>query len=511
MDRILAIESAMDVTSIRYKGLHLWPYVRMQLWQRLMHPNKYAPPATIGLSHLAKRLSQSFFKPEFYMPYLAHSRRHRENLSRLTQYGSVDILFFSRQEDHIDQIGTRFYNRHIDPMTELVKTKYTYLKLELQTEKTSLSLPRVEYTHFYDALEYLRCDAQRSLIAAFQKNTGDLLIEEGKTLTTLLAKTRFDLALTEEFLMLEGERILHYIRYFKELLTALQPKAVFFTRYNDEVTMGLCAACSSLGIATVDIQHGIQGPNQGMYGAWQHIPKGGYALLPDYFWCWGQPAVDAIHEGFARVEGAPRPVLGGHRWMAKWIEHDAENFHVSREIQAYSKSLTDHEQVILVTLPEGETGIPDILLEAMRKAPLDWHWLLRLHPDEKHHVSELEMLLRHLRIQNANVAEATRQPLYALLKNVHRHISMWSAVSYEALRFGVPSLLIHKAGWVLSADYVEKGYFDTADTAEEIIDWLSVPSSIYPEETPYVNTDRTYALDALLEIMSPKPSPLILA
>lgn len=509
MDRILAIESAMDVTSIRYKGLHLWPYVRMQLWQRLMYPKKYAPPGTIGLAHLAKSLSQSFFKPEFYMPYLAHSRRHRDNLSKLTKYGSVDVLFFSRHEDHLDQIGTRFYNRHIDPLTELVKTKYTYLKLELQTEKTSLSLPRVEHTHFYDALEYLRCDAQRSLIAAFQKNTEDLILEEGTVLTALLAKTRFDLALTEEYLMLEGERILHYIRYFKELLSVLQPRAVFFPRYSDDVTMGLIAACSAMGIATVDVQRGVQGPYQGMYGTWQHIPKGGYALLPDYFWCWGQPAVDAIHKGFARIEGAPRPVLGGHRWMAKWIEHDTENFRVSREIQTYSKSLAKHDHVILVTLPKGETGIPDMLLEAIRKAPLDWHWLLRLHPDEKHHVGALEMLLKHFRIQNANVAQATRQPLYALLKNVHRHISMWSVVSYEALRFGIPTLLIHQAGWTLCSDDVEQGRFDTADTAEEIIDWLSGASSIHIEESPYANTERTYALDALLEIMSHKTSALV--
>ncbi len=68
IERILAIENAMDVTAIRYKGLHLWPLVRMQLWQRLLHPDKYAPPAAIGLKRLATKLSEGFFRPDFYAP-----------------------------------------------------------------------------------------------------------------------------------------------------------------------------------------------------------------------------------------------------------------------------------------------------------------------------------------------------------------------------------------------------------------------------------------------------------
>jgi hypothetical protein len=475
----------------------------MQLWHRLMQPQKYAPPGTIGLVHLAKTLSQSFFKPDFYMPYLAHNRRHRSNLSRLAKNDGVDVLFFSRQEDHTDRLGGRYYNRHIDPITELVKTHYTYLKLELQTEKTALTLPRFEYTHFFDTLDYLKCDAQRSLIAAFQKNAGGYPLEQGATLTDLLARTRFDLALTEEYLMLEAERMLHYIRYFKELLAALGPKAVFLNRYYDEFGMALIAASREMGIATVDIQADVQGPYHAMYGQWPHVPKGGYSMLPDYLWCWGQPAVDALLGKGGLVEGAPRPVLGGHRWLAKWIEHDAGAFHIERETRQYVSELDRHERVVLVSLQSDIAGVPDALLEAMQKAPLDWFWLLRLPPENQDKIDEMEVLLRQLRIKNADVGMATRLPLYLLLKHTDRHIAGWSSTSYEALRFGVPSLLIHPATRVVCASYLQKGFFETAETAEEMIDRLTRPVQ-FPEETQhYATTYRAYALDALQENIAP--------
>lgn len=509
IERILAIEKAMDVTAIRYKGLHLWPLVRMQLWQRLLHPDKYAPPAAIGLKRLATKLSEGFFRPDFYAPYLEHAKRHRNNLSELSEFGPVDILLYSREKDHGDQIGGRYYNRHIDPLIDLIKTHYTFLKLELITDRTDQTLPRFEHTHFFDSLDYLRCDAQRSVIAAFQEFPNIPAIEQGRTLTQLLAGIRFDLALTQEYLMMESERVLHYIRYFKELLTAARPKAVFFVDYYDNIGLALITACKSLGITTVDLQSNRQGKHHGMYSCWNNVPEGGYEMLPDVLWCWGKKSVENIIESQPGNKQQQRAVIGGNTWLAKWIDREPAGFVFDSETSGFINEVNSNQKVILVTLQKSDSKIPKSIIEAMRKAPADWYWLIRLHPQQRGKVDTVANMLAELHIDNANVDQATNLPLYLLLRNCHRHVTGRSSVALEALRFNVPSIIVHSTGVALYKEYIDQGLFSFAKYAEEIIDALYEPTGSLVEDPPYVEIRRMYALDALSDIMSSATSPAL--
>ncbi|MEM8488499.1 MAG: hypothetical protein AAF564_23330 [Bacteroidota bacterium] len=499
IERILAIEKAMDVAAIRYKGVHLWPFVRMQLWQRLLHPNKYAPPAAIGLRRLAHKLSQGFFRPDFYAPYLEHAKRHRSNLAELTDFGSVDVLFFSRQEEHEDVFGGRYYNRLVDPFIDLVKTQYTFLKLELITDQTQETLPRFEHTYFFDSLDYLRCDAQRSVIAAFQESPTIERIQQGNVLTQLLAGTRFDLALTEEYLMMEGERLLHYIRYFKEALAAIRPKVVMLSNYYDNLGMALVSAAKSMGIVTVDIQKDVQGQYHGMYSCWDKAPDAGYEMIPDICWCWGKPAVEHMRLGAGTFN--PRPLIGGNLWLEKWQDQEPVGFGLEPEATTFLDGLRAPQKVVLVSLQQSDRAIPDAMLEAMRKAPPDWFWLIRLHPAQRNKISALQEALEALHLENVNVEEASQLPLYPLLKQSHRHVTQWSTIAVEALRFNVPSLIIHPTGRAQFNHYIKQGHFSYATHAEGIIDALTAPRPPLVEETPYIETNRMFAREALEEIM----------
>ena len=505
IERILAIEEAMDVTAIRYKGLHLWPYVRMQLWQRLLHPNQFAPPAAIGLHRLAHELSRGFFRPDFYAPYLEHAKRHRDNLARLNRYGPADVMFFSRQEEHEDVISGQHFNRHIDPFIDLVKKHHTFIKLELITDRTTYTTPRSEYTHFFDSLDFLRCDAQRSVIAAFQDKANFSAIENGQKLADLLAGTRFDLALTEEYLMMEGERLLHYIRYFRELLSAVRPRVVFLRRYYDNIGMALVAACKTLGIVTVNIQSERQGAFHGMYSHWLRVPEKGYEMLPDFSWCWGKPTAINMHAPRAKASRHLRPLIGGHPWLARWIERGSNGLALDADAQDLLGRIGGYQKVILVTLQRSDVNIPNVVLEAMRKTPADWYWLVRLHPDARGKTDEIIASLEALHIENVNVEQATHLPLYLLVQHSQRHITQWSTTALECLRFGVPTILVHTRGKNIYADHVADGLFTYAGNAEQIIDALYEPLGGLVEEPPFVEMSRMYALVALREIMAEAP------
>ena len=496
IERILAIEKAMDVTAIRYKGLRLWPYIRLQLWRRLIHPNSFAPPATIGLRHLAQKLSQSFFKPEIYAPYLEHAKRHRDNLSMLAKRGHADVLFFSRLEEHTDKIRGRYVNRYIDPLADLLKTKYTYLKLEFSSDASSKTMPRYEHTHFLDTLEYIRCDAQRSLINAFQKDGNGSIIEGGEQLTNVLGGIRFDLALTEEYLMVEAERLLHYGRYFKELLEVVKPKAVFMTGYYQELSMALISACKELGIATIDVQREGIGAFHGMYTHWEDVPEEGYTLLPDYFWCWSKFDVERIQQWKSSLGTHHHPVIGGNRWLAKWIDEGPKM--PGKSAEQYLRKLDPRQRRILVSLRDTEDCLPDNLVEAIRLGPPEWHWLIRVYPGKEQKIDEIASLFYDLKVSNVEITLPSKIPVYRLLKYVDWHVCQWSTVAIEALRLGVPTLIIHPEGRELYKQHIEGRQFIYAETYESIIEHITSDPPEIKQPGQYVVTDRIYALDALL-------------
>ena len=502
---ILAIEDAMDVTSVLYKDLRVWPFVRLQLWQRLLHPQRFAPPATIGLAHLAQALSQSFFKSEFYLPYVESSRRRQDYLAQLAEHGQVDALFFSRLEDHTERIGWRYCNPHIDAVANLIKTRNTYLKLEFSAEETKQTLPRAEYTHFFDSLEHLKADAQRSLIAAFQDRQELPELVNGQALTELLAGTRFDLALTSEYIMIEAERILHYARYFEELLTVLSPRVVFLTHYHYDIGMALILACRSQGIPSVNLQQNKQGMWHGMYSHWKSVPAEGYGLLPDYFWCWGKSSVEHLVDGMSCPNSNHRALIGGSPWLGSWIHGNMQERASNEAIERYTQALAGEEKVILVTLSSTQFTLPHLVLEAIRSAPMNWRWLIRFHPEQRGQIQQLEDWLQAAALTNVDVEQPSTYPLYSLLPLCHAHITERSTVAYAALRMGIGSIVIDPAGRELFERYIERGHFSRAESTPELLSQLSIPPANLVETTPFVVTDRMYALDALFEVLEKGP------
>lgn len=498
IERILAIEKAIDVTTLRYKGLRLWPLVRMHLWRRLMHPQKFAPPATIGLKHLADKLSESFFKPDFYVSFLEHSKRHDHNLSKLGKGAPVDLLLFSKGEDHLDKVRGKFYNRFLDPIIDLAKTRFTTLKVEIITEATNQSLPRYEPTQFLDALEYIRCDAQRSLISAFQKNGNNVKLENGEELTSLLGSIRFDLALTNEYLMVEAERMLHYIRYFRGILEVVQPKAVFLAGYGEELSMALISACKQLDILTVDVQQQAIGAFHGMYTHWNSMPESGYTLLPDYFWCWSSSDVQNIRSGLAPNTTCHRPVIGGNRWVAKWLDQDKRM--PGKTAETYLDKLDPTQKRILVSLSNAEDCLSDNLIESIRQSPPDWHWWVRVYPGKGNKIEEISSIFSNLKISNVEVSIPSKIPVYRLLKYVDWHVCQRSTVAVEALRFGVPTVIIHSTGRDQYFQHIMDGCFVYKEEPAGIIDQLAKEPIQIENINKYIVTNRIYALDALLDV-----------
>jgi len=93
---------------------------------------------------------------------------------------------------------------------------------------------------------------------------------------------------------------------------------------------------------------------------------------------------------------------------------------------------------------------------------------------------------------------ASSIPLYALLKKVDHHVTLWSSTCFEANDFDVPTIIAHEFGAKLYTEQIEQHVFSYAITAESIIDLITQgkPNT----KTDYIETDLLFASAAFERI-----------
>ncbi|WP_291325471.1 hypothetical protein [Desulfovibrio sp. UCD-KL4C] len=148
-------------------------------------------------------------------------------------------------------------------------------------------------------------------------------------------------------------------------------------------------------------------------------------------------------------------------------------------------------KTVLVTLQGFSDLLSDSIVFAMRNAPQDWCWLLRLPPAHSHRKAELVSELKVNRISNYDLDISNRASLYTLLKRVDQHVTYFSSVCYEALAFGINSIVTHASSRELYLEYINKGYFIYAATGRDLLSSLreNMVEEFIVEETPYMVKD----------------------
>lgn len=499
VEALAEIERCFDVNTVLYDDIKIWPLVRLALWTQFNHPglefmNKVNSKRKV---HTLEEWSISRIKAIFRflkIPY--HSLLYYRQLIRIQKTSPVDILFFSRSVEHSDKYNGKFYNRHIDPMVNLVREENSFLKLELDSSKAEATLPRFTPTHFFSS--YLSpIKLLKSYIKPIRTNT----IENFANLEQTILKIT-NIQLNEEYFINQANTILRFQAIFTDLLSTLKPKAVFLVCYYYPVAMALIRAGKHLGIKTVDVQHGKQGKYHGLYTHWTAIPENGYELLPDFFWNWGKESRDNIARWQPQNCHHHQPIVGGNRWLAKWIDDDEPD--TGDEVEPFREHLQEVDKIILISLQPLDDPLPTHVLNAMRNSPDNWFWLIRLHPLQKGRQEQFKSILETHDITNFEINKTTKLPLYEVLKIATHHVTCFSSVCYEALAFNVPTIIVHPAGLQLYENYIDQGIFTYAQTESELINAISKPYSAkqLKEKEPYIETNREIAEDAIKIIMA---------
>jgi len=476
LEKIEAIEHSFDVNTLEYRGIRLWPMIRLMIDLQLTFPKN---------NHTRKVTPINGRIP------VIDSKKEIEKILQKNQ--NTDIIFFSRPGEHVEKSKDKFYNPYVDPLIDIIRHKYKFLKLEHYTNQSKETLPRTEKTHF---IHPVIIDYKMDTITHFEH----FLYFQDKV------KHYANITIDEEMVLEIARNIFAMHIFYKDLLSQIQPDVVFNVCFAHFVAMSLFSACKKLNISSVDFQHGMHGDNHSLYSHWTVLPKDGHDLLPDFFWCWGQSSLDGIEKWHDPECPNHRAIVGGNPRMKNWFDKDDSLIEESKS-QFYDR-LENTNSVILVTLQriyKSHKILPDHFFEAMRQAPDEWLWLIRLSPaaNSKEDKSEIDALMKKNNVRNYEIDNATSSPLYSLLKRCHHHITDSSSSSYEALFFKVPTTLIGPNGLENLSSEINKGVFAYANTSQSLLQSINkgfINPKIDPSE--FIQTSRECAENALKIIMN---------
>ncbi len=449
---INAIERTCDTAALTYRGVCYWPLARLRLWttliQRMVTGKKTADAEAVsnsGPTFTAAAEPQA----ELVDPALGLLRAAGSGAARPAR---PEIVFFARPEEHSDKTPTGMFAKVLDSVIERAPS---HAKLELADPKT-LGFARAHPSLFIDL--------GRAGAGVTFDPPGVLA---GLADLTAAAQKEAGVVLDQAQLLTDMGKIFYFARIFEKLLRSLGPKAFIHSVYYHPVGMAWMLACRWASVRSIDLQHGRLGPHHGLYTDLIAAPADGYALTPDRIWCWGTRTVDDIARAMNPACTRHRGFAGGNAWLYKWRYGDTSAF-APPDLDAFTRRLAG-KRVILVSLQPLDTPVPPALLDALRKAPADWFWLLRLHPLRRHTAPEIAALLARAGVTQVEMDAATTFPLFSLLRLAHHHVTAFSSVAVEAAAFDLRTSLTAPEGETIFAPEIARGICRYTPTGDALL------------------------------------------
>jgi hypothetical protein len=478
---LVKLEQENDVNGLVVNGIRLWPLIRHCLWVELA--GGAGRPAV--LAGTGRGLGMQVIRSGFGFARWVKGLRAAGRADKPWPLETA-TLFLSRPA-YLQKIPSGLsFDRIVDPLVFLARHRQGVAKAYLSPWPAGASL-------FFSASS-LRVTANVRYPVAGGKIAAQLdELSSQAGLGSGILRNRFDKAWWNFSGWYEtGKRLFR---------TAPGLKRVFLTSWYFPDTMGLIAAARECGIETIDVQHGKQGRYQGMYSWWTDVPVDGYQMLPNRFWCWGQPSCDHILAS-SPERRTHRPFVGGFPWLDYYREFIAEPGRNGKRDSAGAGAGCR----VLVTL-QGRAGvhseqIPNFLVEYLSSgSDREAFFTFRCHPNDRQCVEYCRVRLGGIPSQRFIIDDGTSNLYDRLLQSTH-HITAFSSCCYEADALGVPSLLFGTDALAIYEEEIRSRMFAWTDgTVADLDRWMCHPSTTTegPQTRldPYIVSSFRVAAEAL--------------
>ena len=247
------------------------------------------------------------------------------------------------------------------------------------------------------------------------------------------------------------------------LMAAPTVRRIFVACWYFPDAMGLIAAAHEKGVCSIDVQHGKQGPYQGMYSGWSLIPNTGYASMPSAFWCWGRTSCDHILSA-SPDRASHRPFVGGYAWPAWYKSFVA--------FPASSPSDAPPCRLLFTLQPpvsSEDDPIPAALLAYLKTSPQGVHIRFRNHPNYQEGYRLIRSALMDFPASAVSVSPSG-SPLPVDLTWCTHHLTLYSSCCLEATLYGAASAVIGSQAAATYHEQIKSGQLSWSSTLS--VDWL---------------------------------------
>lgn len=473
---LLDLEQRFPVNDIKLDGTRLWPLVRMEIGRAY---KRGAPSGAAGSTQTHGRKGSDF--PNSSFPANTEERKaliraHRSALptepdrlkdilasqrGRLAALERPDFVILSKIEKYYQRVGDRRYSPILDPVHEDLSKRGRSQVVALEP----LDFPCVNEP------ERVNLAAHMMLSSDWPEIDSAETVEALNEIDTFVRSFEPAFSAPSSAIIGRYNRICRRSAFFKSILEALQPRAVFVSSFTG--WLPAIWAARQLGIPTVDVQHGGQTAYHHANTHFSNVPREGYEFLPDYFWLWGE--LNRSYIGKWLPGGSLRhvPLVGGNRNIAKWYRDRDEGQLADIDVR-FLDEFGGRENLVLVTLGYAvKELIPECLLQVMSQIP-DITWLVRLHPNNRSEEvrNQLSADLKRRGCENFFIDLPTDVRLHTVLSICSYHVTPFSTSGREAVAFGIQTAICDPVGRQMFSDEISSGLYIYADEPEVLLECI---------------------------------------
>lgn len=442
------LEREFPVSKWKLFGFYIWPVIRVSLGLKLSQESflKEKNQLTSSSSSIISDSIETIFNSLYNSVADSSNNQNLKN--------KYDIVFLNASSTRYYKLGGKWFNPFSDSFINHFE-KDNINSLVLEYPDTNKKIPR------YRPSKYIGTSINlMNLNVLFQKRfeKAEQLKPEG--FDNFLKRVNLPL----DFFLKKILRVLNYSALFEKIIKKTKPSLIIVEGFYSYIAMGMLLAAHKNGIKSMDIQHGVQSENDFLFSNWTIIPKDGYELLPDIFWCWSKDEKENIDKWTFNSDTLYSSFTGGNPVLE--INDDDENiklFH--QEILAQKNNSLKN---ILYT-HQASYEISEILFTAVKNSNENCKWWFRFHPQYPEAQNKVLAKLAKYNFKNVITENVTGYPLPLLLNNMDLHVTEFSSTVLEAEMLGVPSILLSETGAELFNKQIESGIAKYVSNSENFL------------------------------------------
>ncbi|WP_422134108.1 hypothetical protein [Endozoicomonas sp. ALD040] len=242
---------------------------------------------------------------------------------------------------------------------------------------------------------------------------------------------------------------------FINILSNISPKLLMLTSFYSSERLAAVIACKKLGIKTVEVQHGILGPNFYNLKKIDHQKD----ILPDTFWVWGESSRKYIKP--VKDDLTPEVLVGGKLDLFSYKNGSNKEGKKIKNIVFIEQYTHNHTKSMITKA--ANTIIDNNLQDKFQIS-------LRLHPRSHHLIEKYTDYFSSYSF--FDIQETTSKNIYELLNQAYAVVVESSTVAYEASFFGCKVLAYGENAKEYFSEAISNKLFHHIDDYKKTVEYI---------------------------------------